>query len=144
SVAIEPNSRMAWISRLDRRLEWINCHDFRTVRTYKLPRECYRIAVDGRGMVYAVAQRELSKQRPRSQAEAGIADLMVFDTRSIGPTLGEIEPSKTITVGGIIRHMCLSPDDNWLYYLDAHNRKVGKLNLKDASDAGSTDQIVAG
>ncbi len=144
SATIAPDSRSAWVSWPNKRLELISCTDFVTKATYKVTKRCYRVAVDGRGMLYAVAQRTEPGQLPLPWWDFGIADLQVFDTRTFGPAGGEVTPKKTIPVGGIITHLCLSPDDNWLYYLDTHNRKVGKVNLKDGSEAGSTGAIAGG
>jgi hypothetical protein len=143
SAAIAPDSRSAWVSWPDKRLEKISCPDFDTKATYKLPKRSYRIAVDGRGMLYAVAQ--LAENRPTLPWwDFGIADLEIYDTNKLDKPAAELKPSKTLSVRGIITHLIASPDDAWLYYLDVHNRKVGRINLKEGKLDGETDQIVPG
>jgi hypothetical protein len=140
-AAIAPDSRSAWVSWPDKGLELFSCPDFDTKANYKLPRRSYRIAVDGRGMLYAVAQSAETRQPALPWWDFGLADLEIYDTSKFDKA-GTLTPTKTIPVHGVIPQLCMSPDDNWMYYLDAHNRKVGRVNLKEGKLDGETDQIV--
>jgi sugar lactone lactonase YvrE len=132
------------VSWPDKRLERISCPDFDTKATYKLPKRSYRIAVNGRGMLYAVAQIAEKGRPPLPWFDFGIADLEIYDTNKPGEPGETLQPTKTIPVGGVITQLCMSPDDAWMYYLDVHNRKVGRVNLKEGKLDGENDQIVPG
>jgi hypothetical protein len=141
SAAIAPDSRSAWVSWPDKRLTRIACPEFDTKATYKLPKRSYRIAVDGRGMLYAVAQLT-ENQSPLPLWDFGIADLEIYDTNKLNNPGAVLKPTKTISVRGIIKQLCMSPDDAWIYYLDVHNRKIGRVNLREGKLDGETDQLV--
>jgi WD40 repeat protein len=99
--------------------------------------------MDKRGILYAVAEQTV---QPGLQPwlNLGIADLHLYDTKAIADKAGPLTPSKVIPLGGIVYHLYVSPDDNWLYYLDSHNRKIGRLDLKTATLDKENDQLEAG
>src|SRR5262249_15412484 len=50
-----------------------------------------------------------------------------------------LSPTKIISLGGVIQHLFVSPDDAWLYFLDTQNRKVGRIDLKEGKLDGTSD-----
>ncbi|MGE3806349.1 MAG: hypothetical protein AB7K24_16900 [Gemmataceae bacterium] len=123
---IAPDSGSAWVSRLDQKLERITVPDFKTSGVYAVPKWTYGMALDGRGILYTAAQRAPGKASDGPKL-LGLADIDIYDTNKItGDTL---QPVNSLTVGGVLVELCLSPDDAYLYYLDSHNRKIGRVDL---------------
>jgi hypothetical protein len=143
SATIAPDSRSAWVSWPDNRLELISCPDFASKATHRLPKRSYRIAVDGRGMLYTAAQRTPSNA-PLPWFDFGPADLLVYDTNKLADEKDILTPTKTLPVGGVLSSLVLSPDEAWLYYLDTKNLKVGRVNLKAEQLESETLAVVPG
>jgi hypothetical protein len=131
SATIAPDSRSAWVAWPDNRLERFSCPDFASKAVHRLSKRTYRVAVDGRGMLYTAAQvAPVQPGAPRG-SDFGPADILVFDTNKLAEEGGVLTPTKTIPVGGVFSSFLVSPDDAWLYYLDTKNLKVGRINLQD-------------
>jgi hypothetical protein len=152
AAAIAHDSKSAWAAfPIDARtkkhtvetLEYFSCPDFNVQGSYPLPKRTYQLAMDRRGILYAASQLEQPKFGPPAMG-FGIADIYLYDTRKL-PAKGEaLTPTKIIPIGGIISHMVVSPDDAWLYYLDIHNRKIGRIDLKAVKVETENDQIEIG
>jgi hypothetical protein len=144
AAAITPDSRSAWVAFPGGRLVHISCPDFAAKAAYQLPRQAYQLALDGRGILYAIVQRSEAKPASTPWANLGVADLHLYNIRSLPPSGKSLTPTKVISLRGIVQHLVMSPDDSWLYYLDTHNRKVGRVDLKQAKLDRETNQFQAG
>jgi predicted Zn finger-like uncharacterized protein len=143
SAAIAHDSKSAWVAFPGGKLQKFSCPDFEVTGTYQLAKQCYQLAMDRRGILYAVAQQTV-KQEALPWWGLGIADLHLYDTIAIAQPTGKLMPTKTIPLRGIVYHLYVSPDDSWLYYFDSHNRKVGRLELKTATIDRENDEVVPG
>jgi LSD1 subclass zinc finger protein len=144
AAAIAPDSKSAWVAFQGGKLQHFSCPAFEILGTYRLPKEAYQLVLDGRGTLYAMVSRTEKQAGRVSWRDFGAADLHFYDTRKLPGDGGVLTPTKVIPLGGIVQHLIVSPDDAWLYFLDTHNRKVGRIDLKEGKLAGENDQITAG
>src|SRR5262249_41731696 len=132
------DSKSAWVAYPGGKLEHISCPDFTVMGTYQLPKQAYQLALDGRGILYAVSQLTGKKTMPSALMKLGVADLYLYDTRALPQGDAVLSPTKIISLGGVIQHLFVSPDDAWLYFLDTQNRKIGRIDLKEGKLDGTS------
>src|SRR5205823_1179041 len=53
-------------------------------------------------------------------------------------------PTKTLPLKGVVRKFLNAPDGSWLYYLDVHNRKLGRINPDKAAVDKEIEDISPG
>jgi hypothetical protein len=128
AATISPDAQSAWVAYPSGKVERFLCPSFTVLETYQLPK-ISQLALDRRGLLYAVVQKDKD------------ADLNLYNTRAL-PAPGKTHtPVKVLHLHGVVQQLLLSPDDAWLYYLDTHNHKVGKIDLKLQKLERETNQI---
>lgn len=141
AAAVAPDSKSAWVAYADGKLQRFACPEFETRGTYKLPRRAYQMALDRRGVLYAVVEIDGGKAPALPWWDLGAADLHLYDTRELPAEGAELKPLRVLPLRGVVQHLFVSPDDAWLYFLDTHNRKVGRVDLKQQKLDRENDQI---
>lgn len=126
-AAIAHDSKSAYIAFPKGKLQRLACPSFEVEQTFELPKQSYQMVVDRQGKLYAMVQRVEEENPPLPWLGLGPADLYIYDMKAAGE--GALQPAKVLPLDGIVMHMMISPDDNWLYYLDKHNNKVGRVDI---------------
>jgi hypothetical protein len=111
--------------------------------SYKMPDRLFALGVDGQGRLYAQASK--GKGGPISTTQRGAGDISVWE--NLRPEQDDVPlpaPSKTISLGGVVQRFINSPDGKWLYYLDSHNRKLGRIDTATASIDQQIDKLSPG
>src|SRR5262249_21658213 len=73
-------------------------------------------------------------QYPLSIASRQVGDISVWE--NLEPAKGSVPlppPTKTLSLSGIVHRMINAPDGRWLYFLDTHNRKLGRIDTTTAA-----------
>jgi sugar lactone lactonase YvrE len=139
TAAVSHDSRAALVVFPDGKLEHFSCPDFQVKGTYRLPKEAYETALDRRGVLYAVCT-EFKKGALFPRERRGTGDLYLFPVSDLlagreAPGK-QLQPSKVIPIGGLVPSLALSPAHDWLYCLDATNRKIVRVNTGQARADG--------
>jgi hypothetical protein len=95
----------------------------------------HAMAIDFQGRVYA---QEGTGRGPLPVRQT-IGDIQIWN--SLTPTGDEAqlpEASRTIPLKGVVARMIASPDGKFLYFLDTHNRRIGRIN----AETGKIDREV--
>src|SRR5688572_19515786 len=92
--------------------------------------QAYQLAVNGRGVLCAVVQRESPVNPALPWHGLGPADIHLYDTASLPAENQVLTPAHVIPVNGLVETLLVSSDDERLYYLDATNHAIGRVNLK--------------
>jgi hypothetical protein len=144
AAVIAPDCKRAWIAYPQAELELYSCPDFVRQRTYRLSSRCYQLAVDRRGILYAVVEVEPIPKNAQWWQAPRPAHLHVYDTEKLSQDGGTLVPDKVIPLHSVIQNLHVSPDGAWLFFLDPLKRKVGRINLKQRELDGENDQVAAG
>jgi hypothetical protein len=95
---------------------------FAPAGVYKVPRLGFHLAADeARGLLFmAVYTRAAPDIHPRDTTDpSGVGDVHVYRMPPAAAAEAALEPARVIPVGGTIRHLSLSPDGRFVYYLVA-------------------------
>ena len=102
-----------------------------------------QLSFDHKGRVYA--QQVINDiTQPHSHTQP-VGDIHVWDSlvpREQGVPLPP--PSRTLPLKGVVASMIASPDGKFVYFLDTHNRKVGRIHADDGKIDRELDTISAG
>jgi hypothetical protein len=141
-AAVDAKSKSAFLTQPNGLLRHYSYPDFKFKGDYKLADGvgAYRIVLDGsRGLLYAAVApaKGFAPVGPNDRYQ-GVGHLHVYEVRQIldgkGKPDTELKPAAIIKLGdtgGTVNQLSLSPEGDWLYY----------LNVKDPSDvrAGKVD-----
>jgi hypothetical protein len=100
------------------------------------------IGVDREGRLYGQLTKDVNGGR---FGERPVADITVWE--KLAPDKDNVPmpaPTKTLPLKGIVRRFINSPDGRWLYYLDTHNRKLGRIDPDKAAVDKEIDTISPG
>lgn len=135
-AAFAPDGKSFWTSNQDMTLTLWHT-PFVKKGSYKLPRRFYALAVDGKGRLY-VQPGPADKGVP-ALAKRAIGDIEVYDNLDPKGDADELPPAtRTILVRGLVGRLIVSRDGRWVYFLDVHNRKVGRID----TEAGAVDRVL--
>jgi sugar lactone lactonase YvrE len=130
----------------DGKMTHYSCPDFTARGTYDLPRVPSEAVIDRRGMLYALCADD--KPGPDEAAKGkGEANLYCFDVRDVLGGTGRpraLKPARVVPLGGRAEGLTLSPDHQWLYFLDTPGRRLGRVNLEAGKLDGALDGLSAG
>ena len=102
----------------------------------------FGLAVDHEGRVYA---QSVTTNEHGVRIKRGVGDISVYAglvPKGAGDPLPA--PDKTLKLGGIVAKMLASPDGKYVYFLDVHNRKVGRIDADAGKIDGEIESISAG
>ena len=150
AAAFSPDSKSLLISELDGTMsQWDEgVLKGATAKSSLLKREGIRIhlglTIDFKGRVYAqeCTSRNIASL---SLGAAGLkrspGDIQIWDSLTISREKPQIPaPTRTLPLKGIIVRMISSPDGKFVYFLDKHNGKVGRID----AETGKIDREVKG
>jgi hypothetical protein len=99
------------------------------------------LAVDGKGRLYG-------QRMPASAVNTWkptVGAIEIFDGLDPKGDAGPLPaPTRTIELRGIVQRLIASPDGRWLYFLDTHNRQLGRIDTQTATVDKTNDKISAG
>jgi hypothetical protein len=109
---------------------------------YSLGKSLLRaLAVDGKGRLYG-------QRMPAGQLNVWtpvVGAIEIFDGLDPKGDAGPLPaPTRTIELRGIVQRLIASPDGRWLYFLDTHNRQIGRIDTQTATVDKTNDKISAG
>jgi hypothetical protein len=110
--------------------------------SYKSGQRLFALAADRKGRVYGQLT-EAGREPfviPRTIGDLGVWDDLMpeGDKNELPP------PSKTIPLQGIVKRLLQSADGRWLYYLDVHNRILGRIDTATATVDKQIDNLSPG
>jgi hypothetical protein len=139
-AAFAPDNKSFWIAHDDGVLSFWE-HPSPLLRgSYTTQEGLIALGVDRKGRLYAQKAKERGPL-----AERTAADISVWENlRPEKEKLPLPAPNKTIALGGIIPRFINSNDGNWLYFLDVHNRKLGRIDPEKAAIDKEIDALTPG
>ena len=142
-VVISDDSKTALLAYPGGKLRQISLPDMKVRQNYTLPNEPYRMVLDSKkGILYAMCTQFKGGQRGHFPRDLhGKGDLYCFDVSEILkgniPANTNLPAKQTVPVGGRVATLLLSPDGNWVYFLDVDNDRIGRVNTATAQVQGT-------
>jgi len=143
-AAFAPDSKSFWIAHGDGTLSYWEYPSRAQKGSFKVKDiRLYAMGVDSQGRLYA--QMVKGERGPLSIGERVVADISVWEGLKPSGDMGLLPaPHKTIPLHGIVQRLIYSPDGRWLYFLDSHNRKIGRIDAKTATIDKELDNLSSG
>lgn len=142
-AAFAPDGKHFWMAHGDNTLSYREQPGSVKVGSYKMPHWLFALGVDKQGRLYG--QTSKNTNGPLSVVQRTASDIRVWE--NLKPEQENIplpEPSKTIPLGGVVQRFISSPDGKWLYFLDTHNRKLGRIDTTTATIDQQIDKLSPG
>jgi sugar lactone lactonase YvrE len=136
--AFSPDNKTFWTSGNELLTRW----DHATTEkrgSYKVQaakKWLHSLAVDARGRLYA--QPMPPHPAVVTMARPVIGPIEIYEGLDPKGDDNDLPTPKRIDLHGIVRRMIASPDGRWVYFLDIHNRKVGRID----TETGAVDKTV--
>jgi WD40 repeat protein len=136
AAAVDPQAGRALLLGRDRFLRVYSYPDFKPQRAYWLGATAYRAVLDRQhGALYAAVCNVAELRGDRGGNVGGPADLHVFDVKKIlagdDETSRVLRPTAVIPLRAEMKHLVVTPDGRWVYYLDTSNwmgARLGRIN----------------
>jgi hypothetical protein len=142
-AAFAPDGKSFWIAHGDGTLSFWEQPELKQKGGYKTPDGLYALGVDGQGRLYAQVVK--GNRDTRAGTRRPTADLSVWEKLAPADSNPPLPaPSKTIPLRGIIQRLINSPDGRWLYFLDVHNRKLGRIDTAKVAVDKEIDTLSPG
>ncbi len=140
--AFAPDGKTFWTAANDSLILWEQ--PFEKRGSYKLGKSLlHSLAVDGQGRLYA--QTMPTNPAIVTLARPVVGPIEIYE--GLNPK-GDAEPlpapTKKIDLRGIVKRLVSSPDGRWVYFLDTHNRKVGRIDTQAGTVDQTNDKISTG
>ncbi len=143
-AAFAPDNKSFFLAHSDLALSYWEHPDNVQKGVFKTNKDrLFALGVDKHGRLYA--QAEQVEHGAISMMERKVADILVWE--KLKPTLDKDllpAPSKVITLRGIVQAFINSHDGRWLYFLDVHNRKLGRIDTAKATIEKEIDTLSPG
>jgi hypothetical protein len=139
--AFAPDNKTFWTATSSALILWD--HQSLAQRgQYSLGKSLLRaLAVDGKGRLYG----QRVPWSPINVWTPVVGAIEIFDGLDPKGDAGPLPaPTRTIELRGIVQRLIASPDGRWLYFLDTHNRQLGRIDTQTATVDKTNDRISAG
>jgi hypothetical protein len=134
--AFSPDGKFFWTSNHDMTLDHWQI-GVGKLGSYKLKHRLYALAVDGKGRLYA--QPGPADTNPPAFAKRNVGDIEVYEKLDPNGEADEMpRPTRAILVRGLVGRLIASADGRWVYFLDVHNGKLGRID----AEAGTVDRLL--
>jgi hypothetical protein len=135
--AFAPDGSAFWTAQHDMTLTLWRHPAVAPKGTYLLKQRLYALAIDRKGRLYA--QPGPPDKNPPGLAPRPVGDLHVYDRLDPKGDADEMPPpAHTILLRGRVERLIASPGGRWIYFLDVHNHKLGRID----TDAAAVDRSV--
>ncbi len=145
ALAVDPNNNAAFMMAGNNFLKHYSYPDFKYRGSYKIGGVPYRAAQDVRNglLCVAIAGPKTEPANEPFERPRHVGDLHLYDLKPIleGKLLAgsELVPVAKLPMEASFSHLLVSPDGNWLYYLDVKsntNVLAGRIDLGKRQKAG--------
>jgi hypothetical protein len=125
-AAFAPDGKSCWMAHGDGTLSVWDLPELRHRGNYQIAERLFALGADRHGRLYGQA---VKADGPLSATPRSVGALGVWeDLPPPGDKVPLPPPKKTIPLRGIVQRLISSPDGRWLYFLDVHNRKLGRID----------------
>jgi hypothetical protein len=147
AFAFSPDNKVFWMAHMDATLSYWDHPGMLRKGSYRMgdkqrPQGLTVLGVDKKGRLYG----QMSPNTAGVHLEGpNAADLSVWE--NLGPDREEVPmpaSTKTLPLRGVVKRFVNAPDGRWLYFLDTHNRKLGRIDPEKAAVDKEIDQLSPG
>jgi hypothetical protein len=136
SAAFNSDGSEFWMAHKDNTVSRWDSNAMREKCSFKSTDEARVVTVgaDSRGRLFGQTKR--GRQYGRDDLPVG--DIAIWEKLSKTASGAMPAPTKTIALQGSVRRFLNSPDRNWIYFIDIHNGKLGRVRF-DVDSAETID-----
>lgn len=141
SAAFSPDGKTFWIAHGDKTLSFWENPGFEKKGEYRYDRGLEAMCVDKHGRLYAQVMSNPTNG-PVSIRKRDVGDISVFEKLNPKLNAGKLPAAThTLPIRGIAVRLIHSPDGKWIYYLDTHNRILGRIDVEKVAIDKTIDGV---
>ncbi len=130
SAAFSPDSKFFWIAHGDKTLSLWEHPGFEKKGEYRVTSRFDAMCVDKVGRLYAQTS-PADRSGVVSIQKRNVGDISVFENLTpVANGANLPAATRSLKIGGIAARLLNSPDGKWIYYLDTHNRMLGRIDVE--------------